>query len=75
MDSLAQESSQQAYFKTKIDLSDMIVKTERKAPRQAQWFPMLLSPTALDGSYAGDVGFDPLGFYIKLKINIYKNRC
>ena len=23
---------------------------------------MLLSPTALDGSFAGDVGFDPLGF-------------
>ncbi|KAJ1420998.1 chlorophyll a/b-binding protein domain-containing protein [Ochromonadaceae sp. CCMP2298] len=35
---------------------------ERFAPRQAKWFPMLLSPAALDGSYAGDVGFDPLGF-------------
>lgn len=63
LDSLAEESSQQAFFKSKIDLSDMIVKTERKAPRQAQWFPMLLSPSALDGSFAGDVGFDPLGNY------------
>ena len=32
------------------------------APRQAKWFPMLLSPPALDGALAGDVGFDPLGF-------------
>ena len=41
----------------------MIVKEEsqRQAPRQAQWFPMLLSPGPLDGSMAGDVGFDPLG--------------
>lgn len=39
----------------------MIVTEPRRAPRQAQWFPMLLSPTALDGKYAGDVGFDPLG--------------
>jgi hypothetical protein len=23
---------------------------------------MLLSPAALDGSFAGDVGFDPIGF-------------
>lgn len=41
------------------------VETEKRVllkPRQAQWFPMLLSPKALDGSLAGDVGFDPLGF-------------
>ena len=25
----------------------------RAAPRQAEWFPMLLSPIALDGSLAG----------------------
>lgn len=51
-------------FKPKRDLSDMYVKDAavRKAPRQAKWFPMLLAPTALDGSLAGDVGFDPLGF-------------
>jgi hypothetical protein len=34
----------------------------RLAPRQAGWFPMLLSPETLDGTFAGDVGFDPLGF-------------
>ena len=28
---------------------------------QAGWFPMLLSPVALDGTMAGDVGFDPFG--------------
>jgi hypothetical protein len=40
----------------------MYVKQEdRKTPRMAKWFPMLLSPTSLDGTYAGDVGFDPLG--------------
>lgn len=73
LDSLAEESSQQAFFKSKLDLSDMIVKTERKAPRQAQWFPMLLSPVALDGAYAGDVGFDPLGF-AKDKETLFKMR-
>lgn len=58
------EESATTTFKPKRDLSDMYVKdaTTRKAPRQAKWFPMLLAPTALDGSLAGDVGFDPLGF-------------
>lgn len=56
------EESAAAAFETKRDISDMYVKSERRAPRQAQWFPMLLSPSALDGSFAGDVGFDPLGF-------------
>lgn len=60
-DKLSEESAKQA-FEPKTDISDMYVKEERKAPRQAQWFPMLLSPSALDGSLAGDVGFDPLGF-------------
>jgi hypothetical protein len=60
-DALSQESASQA-FMPKTDISDMYVKKERFAPRQAKWFPMLLSPAALDGSYAGDVGFDPLGF-------------
>lgn len=61
-DALSSESAAQA-FKTSIDISDMVIKDEskRKAPRQAQWFPMLLSPGPLDGSLAGDVGFDPLG--------------
>lgn len=62
MDALAAESEFNA-FKPKTDISDMFIKeTDRKAPRQAQWFPFLLSPPALDGSFAGDVGFDPLGF-------------
>jgi hypothetical protein len=62
-DALSNESAEQA-FRPKTDISDMYVKNreERRAPRQAKWFPMLLSPSALDGSYAGDVGFDPLGF-------------
>jgi len=60
-DALSKESATQA-FQPKRDISDMYVKKERRAPRQAQWFPMLLSPPALDGSFAGDVGFDPLGF-------------
>jgi hypothetical protein len=60
-DSLASESAKSA-FTPKSDISSMYVKTERKAPRQASWFPMLLSPVALDGLMAGDVGFDPLGF-------------
>lgn len=48
-------------------------RKERRAPRQAQWFPMLLSPPALDGSFAGDVGFDPLGFS-KDKESMYRMR-
>lgn len=60
LDALAEESSFRA-FQPKSDISDMIAK-ERKTPREAGWFPFLLSPAALDGSYAGDVGFDPLGF-------------
>jgi len=62
LDALSAESAAAA-FVSKIDLSNIIVDPEtRKAPRQAQWFPMLLSPSALDGALAGDVGFDPLGF-------------
>lgn len=61
LDALAAESAFQA-FKPKTDLTDMFVKQERKAPREAEWFPFLLSPPALDGTFAGDVGFDPLGF-------------
>jgi hypothetical protein len=36
----------------------------KKLPRKAQWFPLinLKAPEMLDGSLAGDVGFDPLGF-------------
>jgi hypothetical protein len=34
---------------------------------------MLLSPTALDGSFAGDVGFDPLGFS-NSKESLYRMR-
>lgn len=60
-DELSKESAKQA-FTSSIDLSSMEVKTPRRAPRQAKWFPMLLSPAGLDGTYAGDVGFDPLGF-------------
>lgn len=60
-DSLANESAAKA-FTPKTDLSSMYVKPEeRKTPRMAKWFPMLLSPTSLDGAYAGDVGFDPFG--------------
>jgi hypothetical protein len=64
-DELSAESARNAFasFNTSRDLSSMYVKPEeRLAPRQAQWFPLLLAPTGLDGTYAGDVGFDPLGF-------------
>ena len=61
-DSLASESAAKA-FTPKSDISSMYVTPEsRKNPRMAKWFPMLLSPESLDGTYAGDVGFDPLGF-------------
>lgn len=36
----------------------------KKLPRKAQWFPLmnLKAPEMLDGTLAGDVGFDPLNF-------------
>lgn len=58
MDSVAQEAAKSAFDNIKIPDEPI----ERKAPRQAGWFPMLLSPEPLDGTFAGDVGFDPLGF-------------
>lgn len=61
LDALSRESAAKT-FTPSIDISDMLVKGKREAPRQAEWLPMLLSPEALDGSMAGDVGFDPLGF-------------
>ena len=61
LESLANESASST-FTPKTDISSMYVKPDsRKNPRMAQWFPMLLSPQSLDGTYAGDVGFDPLG--------------
>lgn len=72
LDALAAESAFQA-FTPKTDISDMFVKQERKAPREAEWFPFLLSPPALDGTYAGDVGFDPLGF-AKDKVTLVRMR-
>lgn len=41
------------------------VREEVKAPRQAEWLPLLLAPDYLDGSMGGDVGFDPLGLASK----------
>ena len=34
------------------------------APRNVQWLPVggIKAPKTLDGSLAGDVGFDPIGF-------------
>ena len=53
-------------FTPKTDISDLVAaagkEQDRRAPRQAKWLPMLLAPEALDGTMAGDVGFDPLGF-------------
>lgn len=73
LDALSAESAFQA-FKPKSDLSSMFVSnTDRKAPRQADWFPMLLSPKSLDGTFAGDVGFDPIGF-AKDKASLYSMR-
>lgn len=63
LESLAQESAVEAAL---VKPEDKYPSSNRNfesitAPRQAQWFPLLLSPSYLDGSFAGDVGFDPLG--------------
>jgi len=59
LDSLAEEAAAEAFSTPVKEPEPEIV---RLAPRQAGWFPMLLSPETLDGTFAGDVGFDPLGF-------------
>ena len=65
LDALSAESASKT-FEPKTDISDLVAaagkEQDRRAPRQAKWLPMLLSPPALDGTFAGDVGFDPLGF-------------
>lgn len=74
-DALSAESAGEA-FQPKTDISDLIdraQKAPRKAPRQAKWLPLLLSPEALDGELAGDVGFDPVGFS-KDKESLYRMR-
>jgi len=65
LDELARESATEA-FKVVPTLNIPVAKEEeRKAPRQAEWFPLLLAPDYLDGSLGGDVGFDPIGFSAK----------
>jgi hypothetical protein len=64
LDALSAESASTT-FVPKTDISDLIKSAEeeqKKSPRRAKWFPELLAPEALDGSMAGDVGFDPIGF-------------
>ena len=65
LEALSNESASKT-FEPKTDISDLVAaagnEQDRRAPRQAKWLPMLLAPEALDGTYAGDVGFDPLGF-------------
>ena len=73
LDKLAQESASTTTFASSVDLSDMMVKGPREVPRQAEWFPFLLSPSTLDGTMAGDVGFDPLGF-AKTKVDLTRMR-
>lgn len=58
LEKLSQESASEAALpKFEYTSSSNVV---RVAPRQAGWFPLLLAPKQLDGTYAGDVGFDPL---------------
>jgi hypothetical protein len=46
---------------------------EPKLPMMSQSLPFMERPGALDGSLAGDVGFDPLGF-AKTKDDLFKYR-
>ena len=38
------------------------IRRKRNLPKNSQSIPFLARPPALKGKYAGDVGFDPLGF-------------
>ena len=50
--------------KTFISYNKIPPKYEKKMPLKAQWLPIINmnAPEILDGSFAGDVGFDPCGF-------------
>jgi hypothetical protein len=56
LDALAAESASQT-TKPLPDPFEKYEKVKVKPPREAPWFPFLLAPPALDGTYAGDVGF------------------
>lgn len=47
-----------------MEMNTVPPRYKKKEIRKAQWFPIIdmKAPEMLDGSLAGDVGFDPLGF-------------
>jgi hypothetical protein len=50
---------------TVVDESTFVAETTPPAPvepEMSQSMPFMARPVALDGTLAGDVGFDPLGF-------------
>jgi Chlorophyll A-B binding protein len=56
-------SLQMAVEVAESDISEAaVVQAEPPVPVMSQSMPFMARPAALDGSLAGDVGFDPLGF-------------
>jgi len=45
-----------------VRMSEVPIEIEPPLPVMSQSLPFMSRPTFLDGSMAGDVGFDPLGF-------------
>lgn len=60
VDTITQPESPNTVYKTSVQTVD----NKKKEKIRAKWFPIMdiNAPEHLDGSLAGDVGFDPLGF-------------
>ena len=58
----APASTNTAGHSAAVRMSEVPIEIEPPLPVMSQSLPFMTRPTFLDGSMAGDVGFDPLGF-------------
>jgi Rieske Fe-S protein len=58
----APASTNTADHSAAVRMSEVPIEIEPPLPVMSQALPFMTRPTFLDGSMAGDVGFDPLGF-------------
>ena len=68
LQALSEQSASEASMSTSSKISGYTQQSPSVTvapPRLAGWFPFLDSPAYLDGTFGGDVGFDPLGFSAK----------
>lgn len=56
------EPSQEEFTEEPLALDEPVIAMKDNTPEMSMSLPFMARPSALDGSMAGDVGFDPLGF-------------